>query len=240
MMRSVPSAGSADTSPSIGASASVAAGVASTLLAPAEGGFGGPGGLGGPADIGALATAGLAAGALAIGGVAAGGALGSGTGALATIGALAAAGAADLRPAGATPGGVDFGRGATGGPFERGALGGALLIGAGFGAAATGSGAAASAAFGLAASAAASRSSLISAALLTKAPSGKIGPFGGSAATGASPAGTSSALCVEANSSTRDSADILSTVLEALLTSNPRLRRSSMSSLFSIPTCLES
>ena len=185
-----------------------------------------------------------------MGGLAAAGALGSGVEGPATIGALGpfgADGAADLRPAGATPGGGDLGRGADGGPFARGALGGALLIGAGFGAAATGFGAAAtgfgaaaSVAFGLAASAAASRSSLISAALLTTTPSGKIGPFGGSAATGASSAGTSSTLCVEANSSTRDSADILSTVLEALLTSNPRLRRSSMSSLFSIPTCLES
>ena len=209
--------------------------------------------MGGPAGVGAAATAGLAAGALAIGGLAAGalatgglaaaGALGSGADGPATIGALGpfgADGAADLRPAGATPGGGDLGRGALGGPFERGALGGALLIGAGFGATATGFGAAASVAFGLAASAAASRSSLISAALLTTTPSGKVGPFGGSAATGASSAGTSSALCVEANSSTRDSADILSTVLEALLTSNPRLRRSSISSLFSIPTCLES
>ena len=144
------------------------------------------------------------------------------------FGGPAGAGAEDLRPAGATP---------DGGVLGFGAAGGALLIGAGFGAAGAGFGAV----VGFeAAAAAASRSCLISSELLTTTPFGSAGFFGFADSAGASSAGAASAFCFEPYSSTSDSADILSMVLEALLTSNPRLRRSSMSSLFSIPTCLES
>ncbi len=146
-----------------------------------------------------------------------------------------------------TGGGVVFATGgALGGSGEEivtAGVGGVLGAGgAGF---ATGGGgtarAASFAASAFSAAARASRSRSISALLFTITPSGMTGPLAFGASTSLLLSGAlGSTASFEPNSSTSDSAEILSTVLEALLTSYPRSRRSSINSLLSIPICLES
>lgn len=171
------------------------------------------------------------------------------------MGGLAGVGGLGGPPAGGLGGPAGAGSlGAGGGVEGRGGC--AELAGAaGLGGSAGSAGSAGSTGFGalaaFSASAAAAfswRSRSISAADFTKTPSGSLGAAGSAAASGwsGSPAGvlpeagSASGVSGLANSSRRASAEILSIVLEALFTSKPRLFRSSMSSLFSIPISLES
>ena len=87
------------------------------------------------------------------------------------------------------------------------------------------------------------RSLLISSVDFMIAPSGNPAFFGASLTSGAGAVSTSlgsSTAFFLANSSTKDSAEILSIVLDELLTSKPRLRNNSINSLFSIPICFDS